>query len=324
MDAATLERDEGIEMRELARLKSMLVVVAVLLIYAYSLAGPQENSPQTGWTPPTPRKAKTPLAPKPLGGDNIFKGEAEKWLADAIVKLEVGFMMPIKDQCVIDYVTRVGKNLVVYSVAPTKQYEFIVTYDTVPNAMSTGGGRIYITRGMLEQVQSEDELAGVLAHEIGHDAFAHAPKTVTRQMFWMTGTRKVKTVAEVESALAKLLSEYEKKPLAAIGESLLGFSRFQELEADRAAFYNVYKAGYNPRALTTVLKRIERDTKEEMGKDYGWYQFLVLLLGSHPPTPQRAMAHSWEANFVKMPPKDDQYPSAAFNDMKTRVANLPR
>ncbi len=147
---------------------------------------------------------------------------------------------------------------------------------------------------------------------------------VTRQLFWMTGTRKVKTSAEVESALAKLLAEYEKKPLAAIGESLLGFARFGELEADRAAFYNLYKAGYNPRALTTVLKRMEHETKEEMGKDYGWYQFIVLLFGSHPPTPQRSMAFSWESNFVKMPQGDARHHSAAFDAMKAAVAKLPK
>jgi predicted Zn-dependent protease len=73
-------------------------------------------------------------------------------------------------------------------------------------------------------------------------------------MFWMTGTRKVKTPAEVELALAKLLGEYEKKPTAAIGESLLGFARFAELEADRAAFYNAYQAGYNPYALATMTR----------------------------------------------------------------------
>lgn len=311
-------------MRIVVRLKLIPVLVAVLVSITITLAFPQQDSALSSWTPPTARKAKTPFAPKPLGGDNIFKGEAEKWLADAIVKLEVGLLTPINDKFVNDYVSQVGNHLAAHSVAPTNHYQFINTNDLIPNAMTAGGSRIYITRGMLEQVESEDELAGVLAHEIAHDAFGHAPKTVTRQLFWMTGTRKVKTAAEVESALAKLLAEYEKKPLAAIGESFLGFARFNELEADRAAFYNVYKAGYNPRALATVLKRMEREIKEGMGEDYGWYQLIVLLFGSHPPTPQRSMAFSWESNFVKMPPKDARYQSAAFDAMKVRVAKLPK
>lgn len=310
-------------MRTAPRLKSVAALVAILVLLSAALAS-QKDSSHSAWTPPTPRKAKTPFAPKPLGGDNIFKGEAEKWLAEAIVKLEAGFMKPIEDKRLNEYISQVGKNLVAYSVAPTKQYEFVVIYDLTPNAMTAGGGRIYITRGMLEEVKTEDELAGVLAHEIAHDAFAHASQTVTRQLFWMTGTRKVKTSADVETALERLLAEYEEKPIAAIGESLLGFARFQELEADRAAFYNVYKAGYNPRASTSILKRVEREMKEEMGDDYVWYQLLILLFGSHPPTPQRSMAQSWESNFVKMPPRDDQHQSAAFVEMKERIAKLSK
>jgi predicted Zn-dependent protease len=297
--------------------------ITVLLLAVFALANPQQVPLQSTWTPPPQRKAKTPFAPKPFAADNIFKAEAEVWLADAIEKLEGGIFTPIDDKLVTEYVSRVGDNLVSYSVAQKKQYKFIVTTDSTPDAMTAGGGRIYISRGMLGQVESEDELAGILAHEIAHDAFAHASKTVTRQMFWLTGTRKVKSSAEVESALAQLMGEYEKKPIAVIGESLLGFARFDELEADRAAFYNTYKAGYNPYALATVLKRMARQEKEEMGRDqYRQYQFLVLLFGNHPPTAQRSMALSWESNFVKMPAKAFHYHSAAFDAMKLRITDM--
>lgn len=307
-------------MKSVAYLKLLLAVAAMMALSALVLAIPQQDSTKTVWTPPVSRQAKTPFAPKPSGGDNIFRGEAEVWLADAIEKLEGGIFTPIDDKEIIDYVSQVGNHLVPSSVAPKKQYKFIVTTDWMPDAMTAGGGRIYISRGMLEEVESEDELAGILAHEIAHDAFSHAARAVTRQMFWMTGTRKVRTPAEVEVALAKLLAEYEKKPVAAIGENLLGFARFDELEADRAALYNTYKAGYNPSALVNALKRMAREQKKEMGKDqYRWYQFLVLLFGNHPPTAQRTMALSWESNFVKMPPKDSLYQSAAFDAMKSKI-----
>lgn len=297
--------------------------VIVFLFSAFAFAGSLQIPVKSTWTPPSPRKAKTPFAPKPFTGDNIFKGEAEVWLAEAVEKLEGGIFRPIEDRSVSEYVSQVGRNLVSYSVGPKKQYKFIVTTDWTPDAMTAGGGRIYISRGMLGEIESEDELAGILAHEIAHDAFAHASKAVTRQMFWLTGTRKVKTSIEVEFALAKLLGEYEKKPIAVVSESLLGFARFDELEADRAAFYNAYKAGYNPDALATVLKRMARQEKEEMGEDqYRQYQFLVLLFGNHPPTAQRSLALSWESNFVKMPAKDSRYRSAAFDDMKLRIISM--
>src|SRR6185503_11045774 len=154
---------------------------------------------------------------------------------------------------------------------------------------------------------------GVLAHEIAHDAFSHAGKTVTRQMFWLTGTRKVKTADEVNAAMKKLLEELGKQPLATITEVVLGFSRFDELEADRAAFYNTYKAGYNPRGLMGPLSRVAAEEKEMVGDDYLGLQLVTLLFGSHPPAEQRTLAFEWESNFVKMPKKDSHYTSPAFD-----------
>ncbi len=126
--------------------------ITVLLLSAFALASPQQVSIKSTWTAPASREAKTPFAPKPLGGDNIFKGEAEIWLADAVEKLEGGILTPIDDKVVVDYVSQVGNYLVSYSVAPKNQYEFIVTTDWTPDAMTVGGGRIYISRGMLGQI----------------------------------------------------------------------------------------------------------------------------------------------------------------------------
>jgi len=303
----------------------LLPAIAVILLLTFANASPVQTVVKTTWTPPPSRKAKTPFAPKPIIGDNIFKGDAEIWLADAVERLEGGVFSAIPDQSVTDYVTKVGQNIALYSVAPTKQYRFIVTTDWVADAMTAGGGRIYINRGMLAQIESEDELAGVLAHEIAHDAFHHASKTVTRQMFWLTGTRTVNTSAEVKAALAKLLNEYENKPLATITEVVLGFSRFDELEADRAAFYNTYKAGYNPYSLATVLKRMSRAEEEEIGaSEYRMQELLTILFGSHPPTAQRSFALSWESNFVKMPAKDSRFVSPAFDEMKQRIAAMSK
>ena len=138
----------------------------------------------SSWTAPTPRlKAKTPFAPKPTTGNNIFKGDGEKWLSDAVIKLETGVLRPIDDKEVSDYISALGKNLVIYSANPTLTYEFVVLDTENENAMSLGAGRVYINLGMLKAVQTEDELAGILAHEIGHNVFGHLPKTVTRQVF---------------------------------------------------------------------------------------------------------------------------------------------
>ena len=285
------------------------------------VASPLPTIPE--WVAPTARlKAKTPFAPKPTTGNNIFKGDGEKWLSDAVIKLETGVLNPINDKEVSDYVTKVGNNLVAYSANPNLHYEFVVLDTEEENAMCIGSGRVYVNLGMLKAVQNEDELAGIIAHEIGHNVFGHMTKTVTRQLFWMKGITKVATSAEAESSLDALNDAYQKNEFSAFGEAMLGFSRTDELQADKAGFYDIYKAGYNPEFLKSYFKRDVVRSKEDLGADYDSKQFLIFLLGSHPPSEQRVTALKWESLWVKMPPKDEQYENAAFEAMKIRVAKL--
>jgi predicted Zn-dependent protease len=298
------------------------VIVALFVLTANYQVISQQVKAETDWKPPEARiKSWTIFAPKPFTGDNIFKDDADGWLADAIENVEIDYLSPIKDQEIADYVSKIGKNLAIYSTNPKKEYKFIVLNDERVNAYTIGGGRIYINIGMLRKVENEDELIGVLAHEIGHDAFAHVAKTVTRQLFWMLGERKVKTAEDAETVLKNLLKEYEKKPLAAISEALFGFRKLNELEADRAAFYNSFKAGYNPRCYKRLMERVKKE--EDSDDDVEFIEKIFnLLFSSHPPTSQRITALKWESNFVKMPPNDDFYKNAAFDAMKTRLKNL--
>lgn len=274
------------------------------------------------WKPPEARlKAKTPFAPKPASGNNIFKGDAETWLTDAIIKVESGHISSINDTQIIEYVAGIGNYLVSHSALPTRKYQFGVTASEQENAFCIGSGRIYIDLGMLRAVTSEDELAAIIGHEIGHDQFGHIPKTVTRQLFWMTGVKKVNSQAEVEKSLEDLFAAYNANNFAAVGERLLGWSRNDELQADKAGFYMMYKAGYNPEAMKNVFRRYVAEAKAN--SDYDSDYFFTLLFGSHPPSSQRVTALKWESMWIKMPNnKEESYKSEAFDAMKVRVAAM--
>jgi predicted Zn-dependent protease len=304
------------------RATTVLMIVALLATSSHGFA--PQTADSISWVPPSPRHTKTPFAPKPHAGDNIFKGEGEAWLADAILKLEVGFVMPIEDQLIREYVSAVGNNLAKHSGGRTRTYQFIPIYDLSRDAVSLAAGRIYISRGLLEILENEDELAAVLAHEMAHDAFLHTPKTLTRQLFWMTGTKKVGSSDEVKAALINLSLGYDGNRFAAMGERILGISRLDELEADRAAFYTLYKAGYNPRAIASVLRRLQALRKKQDEDSNQMRRFLLLLVGSHPTTAQRVAAVSWESIFLKMPPKDVRRASPIFEAFRNRVSSLPK
>jgi predicted Zn-dependent protease len=213
--------------------------IGILASYAFSQAASPSPSPVPfpEWKPPADRaKAKTPFAPKPTKGNNIFQNNAEGWLADAILKTEASYIKPIKDAELNAYITKLGNYLALYSAEPSRKYTFTILDESEENAFSIGDGRIYINLGLLVSVGSEDELAAVISHEIGHDAFKHGPKTVTRQLFWTTGVKKVTSAAEVEKSLSDLLAAYRKNEFATVAEQMLGWSRNDELQADKTGF----------------------------------------------------------------------------------------
>lgn len=303
---------------------------------AIELTGPQYLQtewpiflPDIPWQPPAPRpEAKTPFAPLFLKGNNIFTGEKEYWLADAVAKTQLHWPKRVTDSVICDYLKALTDNLGRYSHEPQKHYEVEVIDLPYVNAFSAGGGRIYLTRGLLRQVASEDELAGVIAHEMGHDNFHHAGRTMTRQFFWVIGVSEVDSQQKLQQDLAKFLSAYdpEHNPFPALGEAVSGIARADEQSADKAAFYFLYRAGYNPMALPQYFRRAPDPTlqylKSETGAAWPVFWTLSLLFDSHPPAAVRAMALDWESNFIKLSTPDSPTNALVFAAMKSRLKYL--
>lgn len=298
--------------------------VIFLLTSGFTFSSAQQSPAFPEWIPPQPRtKDQTPFAPKVRKGNNMFTSESEVWLADAM--LDDRELPRFEHPLIETYLSQIGKNLVKYSPDPTRKIEIILLDIESPTAFSPGAGRVFITRGLLKTLESEDELAGILAHEMGHDAMKHLPKTITRQLFWMTDVgKRVNSPEEVKKAVDTLFSQYRGSPIAGFFEDLSGIARMDELEADRCAFYTTYRAGYNPYAVVTALKRLEKRMKATMGKGkYTWSTFVQFWLGTHPPTGQRRMALDWERFMVKAPAKEAKFISPAFEVMRTILKDQP-
>jgi predicted Zn-dependent protease len=85
-----------------------------------------------------------------------------------------------EDQAVQDYVSSVGQKVARHSDLPDWEYHFTVLDDDSVNAFTTGGGYVYIHRGLLNYMTSEAQLAAVLGHEIGHITARHPARQQTR------------------------------------------------------------------------------------------------------------------------------------------------
>ena len=150
-------------------------------------------------------------------------------------------------------VDRVGHRLAAASERPNLPWRFTVLDSPIVNAMALPGGYIYITRGMLERINSEDELAGVLGHEIAHVTARHAAQQISKQQPAQFGLVLGAVVAGPE-----VLQQYGQ--LAQIGLGLLfqRYSRQHETEADLLGTGYVAEVHYNPIGVERMLMTLQR------------------------------------------------------------------
>ena len=107
------------------------------------------------------------ITPTPAGA-NIFTEEQEVDLGDAIAQQLEPHLRVTDDAQVTAYLARVGDRIVKQLPPSHLHFRYYLIDLAIPNAYSTAGGRIYVTRKLVAFVKSEDELAAVLSHEIGH------------------------------------------------------------------------------------------------------------------------------------------------------------
>ena len=208
---------------------------------------PASEEPSTDEKKPKPGRIvlKTVYDDKRVGEDQREAIEAELGL--------------VEDEELLEYVRSVGIRLVRYAPHRPFDYEFNVVDQRVPNAFALPGGKIYISRGLLALVQSEDELAGVLGHEITHAAERHSAARMdyaSRINPFSIGLLRAATIA--------------------------AYGRDQERDADRGGQILAARAGYDPAGIATFLRKLDAADRYEIG----WSR-LPHFLATHPTSPER-------------------------------------
>jgi len=129
------------------------------------------------------------------------------------------------------------------------------------NAFALPGGYVYITRGLLAELENEAQLASVLGHEIGHVCARHSASQLSEQLGY-----QLLTLAALATPGAR-----EMAPVAAaLTQSItLGYSREKESQADSMGLTYMYRAGYDPMEMSTFLSRLSRMAQGPAG--YGVY-----------------------------------------------------
>lgn len=178
-------------------------------------------------------------------------------------------------------------------VAPFK-YTFQIIDEKDVNAFSLSGGFVYVNKGLLDYVQSDDELAGVMAHEIAHASHHHIAQLVKEQNKQML-TMAIAVLAGMALGGGRGVSE------VAMGANLVTIAKMSaygqkaENDADVTAVEYMTSAKYNPVGMLTFMERLARDEVRKPYIDWGIYR-------THPPSYERAKAISQqiEKNGIKV------------------------
>lgn len=135
------------------------------------------------------------------------------------------------------------------------------------NAFATSGGHIFVTRGMLKCVDSEDALAAVLAHEISHIQLKHSLSAIKTSRWVTVGTTTLTAAASLDDEYSKDMNEIVTNIINSMVNN--GYSQSQEFEADDKALYLMADAGYNPAAMDSLLEKMN---ELQGGRKTGFYK----------------------------------------------------
>jgi len=162
-----------------------------------------------------------------------------------------------KDQALNTYINEVGQTVAKKSTRPRtyKGYHFAVLESATPNSFACPGGIIFITKGMIKSCCNEDQLAAVLAHEVGHVANRDGISSISQARWTEVATTAGTEVAkQYGGSIGQLVARFEGS-IDDVFKTVIvnGYSRSAEENADRAGVEMMKRAGYNPAAMTDIL-----------------------------------------------------------------------
>jgi hypothetical protein len=199
------------------------------------------------------------LQPLPPGID-IFTDEQEADLGDAMAEQLAPRVKVIEEDSLTSNLRALGNRLVQH-LPPTKlNFRFYLIDLPDPNAFSVAGGRVYVSRKLIALTKSEDELAAIVAHELGHIVTHQTGIYMTRRFREVLGVTKVGDRADVFAKFHQYLENIRRKPSR--GES----EEKEQGAADQVGVFAMFRTGYSPPAYIEILDR----SLETHGKTGNW------------------------------------------------------
>jgi beta-barrel assembly-enhancing protease len=262
-------------------------------------------------TPPAIFADSTEKDPDQIGNRNVGKGvnfysiQKEIALGKQLAQEVERQARIVDDPVIAEYVNRIGQNLVRNSDAKVPFTIKVIDSDEV-NAFALPGGFFFVNTGILLKADNEAEMAGVMAHEIGHVAARHATRQMTKAQLVQFGTIPLIFMGGWAG-----YGIYQAMGLA-VPMTFLKFTRADEAEADLLGIEYMYKTGYDPTSFVDFFEKIQSLEKRKPGT-------ISKMFSTHPPTDDRIKAA--QVNIEKYLKAKPEYvvTTSEFNDVKLRT-----
>jgi predicted Zn-dependent protease len=226
------------------------------------------------------------------GGCLTISPQEEQKLGDKEAKEVERTVGLVRDRRLVEYVEAIGTRLAKATGRTDIAWQWSVADDADANAFALPGGYVYVTRGLLALTNREDELAGVLAHEMAHVTERHAVNRVR-------AATPLAVLFGVPSGILGMVSPSLGGMIGGAGRVVSGltlapYSREQESEADRIGVAAAARAGWDPGALAEFLSALERAEALTEGGSKQRSSFFA----THPSTPDRVAKIQAEARSL--------------------------
>jgi hypothetical protein len=231
--------------------------------------------------------AQTPVK----SGFNVFSAEQDVQIGQQSAAEAERQLPLVRDGSVEGYADRVGRRLAANAPGPKFPYTFKVVNASDINAFALPGGPVYVTRGIVDSLRNEGELAGVMAHEISHVALRHGTNQASKAYLAQAGIGLLGGIlgGGGGSGTGQIIQAVGGFGLNAL---FLKFSRTAESQADILGTQIMARAGYDPQAMVTMFQLLRAQQSRDPGK-------VAQFFSDHPNPQNREARVRQEAQLLK-------------------------
>ncbi len=207
---------------------------------------------------------------------NIFTPEQEMILGDLNYQRMAAETRYLQDEKLLAYVRGIGERLIRHLPETGLKFQFFIVDIPEANAFNTPGGYVFISRKLIAFTKTEDELAGVMAHELGHAAVRHSASDISELFKKILNVTQLGDRKDITEKFNLLIERERTKRISQSSNH----ESAQQLEADRIGLFAMVAAGYDPNAFSDFFARLT----EAKAKSGNWF---TSIFGGSSPTDKR-------------------------------------